>query len=230
MFFHNISDTAVAVCVKGKQLILQPNDKKEFFVDGLTEITLKHLYKSSSMSVKEIAEDDADVSLVSAVLSSHNPPYFQVVLDSHYAIQGNSETLIQIRQQCLRPCYPCSYDRFCISVCNGTLLCEMYSFAEKERFINTYKKATAFGTKKIIRIAVFVLILFSLPEIFLLWKFNNLLAIIASAVLALIICAVCVIAFLFSKFSKYADKKTVLENFESDIIAQYFSNDNTGVD
>lgn len=226
MLFHNISNNVVAVCVKDKQLILQPNEKKEIFIDGLIEITLKHLYGSSSMSVQEIAKDDADVSIVSAVLSSHNPPYFQVVLDSTYSIQGNSETLIQIQQQYLRPCYPCSYDRFYISVYNGTQLREMYNFVEKERFINTYKKATSLGTKKIILIAIFVLVLFSLPEIFFLWKLNNLLAIIASIVLILISCAICVIAFLFSKLSNYADKKTVLNNFESDIIVQHFANNN----
>lgn len=226
MFFHNISNNVVAVCIKEKKLLLQPNEKTEISVNGLIEITLKHLYGSASMSVQEIARDDADVSVVSAVLSSHNPPYFQVVLDSTYSIQGNSETLVQIQQQLLRPCYPCSYDRFCVSVYNGNLLGEMHQFAEKESFINIYKKATTKGTKKIVLIAVLVLVLFSLPVILGLWKFNHLLAIISAMGLVLVVCAVYLIAFLFSKLSNYVDKKTVLDNFESNVIAQYFANDN----
>lgn len=223
MFFHNITNNVVLLCIKNKETILKPNEKKEIFVDCYAEVTLKHLYGSNSMPVQEIARDDADVSIVSAMLSSYKPPYFQIVLNSTFFIQGDSETLVQIRQQHLRPCYPCSYDRFYIVITNGIVVREIYSFIEKEEYTSIYKKATTMGTKKILLILLSIIFLFSVPMILGMWNFNHLLAIIASIVLALICCAVCVIAFLFSKFSNYVDKKTVLDNFESDAIAKYFT-------
>ena len=140
MIIENISSIPICVIFNGIENCLNAGEKKEILCYGRVDIVLKHLYESSTMPIKEIAEDLSNNTLASLFVASYQEPYFKIVLDSEYCVQCGENTVVKIQKQRLRPTYECSYDRLALEINNGSILYEKYDFSEKEDFKSLYKK------------------------------------------------------------------------------------------
>lgn len=220
--FHNGADYVVLLTVNGVQLTLQPNERAEISVTMPVQVNLKHFYGSSSMSKQQIKNDIADVSAILALLSSYQPPYFTIVLNSTYLLQGNPKAEVKILREVIRPCYPCSYDRFYLVSDSAFITAEYYDFFEKEQFTALYKDASLGITKKIVAILIAVECLLGLPIILGMFNYNALVGVLGIVGLLIECGGTVLIAYIYYRITKYIDVKTVLENFESKKIEGYF--------
>lgn len=223
MIFHNGADYAVRITVNGIQLTLKPNEKTEVSVTMPVQVNLKHFYGSTSMSKQQIRNDVADVSMISALLSSYQPPYFTIVLNSTYLLQGDPNAEVKILREVIRPCYPCSYDRFYLVSNSVFVTAEYYDFFEKEQFTALYKDASLGITKKIVAILIAVECLLGLPIILGMFNYNALVGVLGIIGLLIECGGTVLIAYIYYRITKYIDVKTVLENFESKKIEGYFN-------
>lgn len=222
MIFHNSADYAVQITVNGMQLTLQPNEKAEISVAMPVQVNLKHFYGSSSMSKQQIKNDVADVSMISALLSSYQPPYFTIVLNSTYLLQGDPNAEVKILREVIRPCYPCSYDRFYLVSDGALVTAEYYDFYEKEQFTALYKDASMGSVKKIVAILIAVECVLGLPIILGMFNYNALVGLLGIIALLFECGGTVLIAYIYYRITKYIDVKTVLEEFESNKIEGYF--------
>lgn len=222
MVFHNSADYAVLITVNGMQLTLQPNEKVEMFVTMPVQVNLKHFYGSSSMSKQQIRNDVADISMISALLSSYQPPYFTIVLNSTYMLQGDANTEVKILREVIRPCYPCSYDRFYLASDKVFVRAEYYDFFEKEQFTALYKEASMGSLKKIFAILIAVEILLGIPMILGMFNYNVIVGLLGIIGLLIECGGTALLGYLLYRINKYADIKIVLEEFESKKIEGYF--------
>lgn len=222
MVFHNSADYAVLITVNGMQLTLQPNEKVEMFVTMPVQVNLKHFYGSSSMSKQQIRNDVADISMISALLSSYQPPYFTIVLNSTYMLQGDANTEVKILREVIRPCYPCSYDRFYLASDKVFVTAEYYDFFEKEQFTALYKEASMGSLKKIFAILIAVEILLGIPMILGMFNYNVIVGLLGIIGLLIECGGTALLGYLLYRINKYVDIKTVLEKFESKKIEGYF--------
>ncbi len=222
MIFHNSADYAVLVTVNGMQLSLSPNERSEISVVMPAQVNLKHLYGSSSMSKQQIKNDVADVSMISALLSSYQPPYFTIVLNSTYLLQGDTTAEVKILREVIRPCYPCSYDRFYLMSDDAFVTAEYYDFFEKEQFTELYKDASMGSLKKIFAILIIVECLLGLPILLGMFNYNVLVGLLGIIGLIIECGGTALLGYLLYRINKYMDIKTVLEEFESKKIEGYF--------
>ena len=223
MQFYNNASCQVLLTVGSSQSLLMPRQSVDIECDGAINITLKHEYKSTCLSKEEIAQDDMDASLVSALLSSHKPPYFSIVLDSSYRLHSPKDAIIHIQREKIRPTYYCSYDRFYPKASEGNVIDNLHTFDEKQQFEKHYKSSTQKGSKKIIKILLTVLSILSIPIIVLLSIINILLGIIALILSLIAVGTIALASFFVSKLFDKVDYELVLSDFESDkIVAYYF--------
>lgn len=226
MILHNGADCAVFVLINGKQITLQSNETIELSVTMPVSIGLRHFYGSSSMPLEKIRNDFMDASLVTALLSSNLPPYFTIVLNSTYMLQGDSNAKIEIKRQVIRPCYSCSYDRFYVQSDNAVVSAEYYDFFEKQQFIDLYKKASLGGFKTIIKILISVAFLLSLPMtlgiIVAMFNLHTALGVIGVIGAVLLYVGVVLFCNILFKIGRHFDIDTELDNFESKTIEGYF--------
>lgn len=222
MIFHNGADYAVLITVNGMQLTLQPNERAEISVAMPVQVNLKHFYGSTSMSKQQIKNDVADVSMISALLSSYQPPYFTIVLNSTYLLQGDPNAEVKILREVIRPCYHCSYDRFYLVSDSAFVTAEYYDFLEKEQFTALYKDASMGSIKKIVAILIAVECFFGLLMILGMFNYNALVGMLGIIGLLIECGGTILIAYIYYRVTKYIDVKTVLEEFESKKIEGYF--------
>lgn len=222
MIFHNGADCAVFILINGKQITLQPNETIELSVTMPVQIGLRHFYGSSSMPKQQIRNDVAEISMISALLSSYQPPYFTIVLNSTYLLQGDTNAEVEILREVIRPCYPCSYDRFYLVSDKAFVTAEYYDFFEKEQFTALYKDVSMGATKKIVAILIAVECVLGLPIILGMFNYNALVGVLGIIGLLIECGGTVLTAYILYRITKYIDVKTVLENFESKKIEGYF--------
>ena len=222
MQFYNDTNCQVILTIGSSQTLLMPRQSVDIECDGEVDITLKHEYKSTCLTKDEIARDDMDTSLVSTLLSSYKPPYFNIVLDISYRLQCQNDAIIHIQREKIRATYYCAYDRFYPNVSEVKVIDNSHTFDEKQQFEEHYKSATQKGSKKIIKILLAVLSILSIPIIVLLSVINILLGTIALILSSIAVGAIALASFLISKLFNKVDYKLVLSDFESDKITAYY--------
>lgn len=226
MTLHNSSDSSVLILINGKQITLQQNESLEMSITMPVQIGLRHFYGSSSMPMEKIRRDLMDDSLISALVSSNLPPYFTIVLNSTYILQGDNSAKIEIKRQVIRPCYSCSYDRFYIQSDSVIVTNEYYDFFEKQQFVDLYKKASCGGFKTILTVLIGVVLLLSVPLslglVLAMFSLNILFGLIGVFGAVLLYVGFVLFCKYMFRIIKHFDIDTELDNFESKTIEEYF--------
>ena len=229
MRIQNLNSFDVALEINGVEFKFKPNEFKEINSPDTIKITLKQHKASSSMSIEEIfAREFGPSGALDLVLSSYQPAFFDIVLQSEYILAVQNNANIQICQQNIRPCYECSYDRLFPVGENFDIISENYCFLEKEEYTNKFKKA---NTKihwytPILKISLIVwLCVCILLSIFMSINYG-ILGTLASVLLCAIIAVPLTLMLLMSKFSGSWHSKHALKQFENDTIVEYFRKEN----
>lgn len=225
MFFHNITDGNIHICINGRKEILEPGKTIRIDCSSPVKVFLSHSYDSKALSKKEIMCDDIDVSLISLAIASYKKPYFDIVLDCVYEISFIQDTQVYIRKDTIRPVYPCSYDRLYPVVECGTVKELVHTFSQKEQFKKHYLDAVSSGNRKILVILLCVLAFFSVPLLALFLLVNHLIGIFAVIGTALFFLLVYFLGTSICKLMCKADCAIVFSNFESDKIISFFKKD-----
>ena len=223
MIFHNTTQSQVFLTIDSHEFTLLPDESVEVNCQETAYIDLRHIYKSTALSEKEIRADDNDISLISLALSSYQPPYFNIVLHSQYRISCGIDSVIQIQQQKIRPTYTCAYDRLYPCISHGFVEDLSQDFPEKELFKQHYRRAKKSGAKQILTILSIIASILSLPLIALLTAARPLIGIVSLLLFLIGLIAIWAIGLCVNALVAKADYAFVFKNFESDTIIQFFS-------
>ena len=229
MRIQNLNSFDVALEINGMEFKFKPNEFKEVNSPDTIKITLKQHKASSSMSIKEIfARESGPSGALDLALSSYQPAFFDIVLQSEYVLAVHDNANIQICQQNIRPCYECSYDRLFPVGENFDIISENHCFPEKEEYAEKFKKA---NTKihwytPLLKITLIVWLCVSLLVSIFMSINYGILGTLASVLLCAIIAVPLTAMLLMSKFSCSWHSKRALMQFESDTIAEYFRKEN----
>ena len=203
----------------------KPNEFKEINSPDTIKIILKQYKASTSMSVKEIfARESGPSGALDLVLSSYQPAFFDIVLQSEYVLVVHDNANIQICQQNIRPCYECSYDRLFLVGENFDVISENYCFSEKEEYTKKFKKANTklhWYAPLLKKVLIVWLCISLLVSIFMSVNYG-ILGTLVSVLLCAIIAVPLTVMILMVKFSSSWHSKHALKQFESDTIVGYF--------
>lgn len=222
MLFYNATDETVKLCIDSLEKELKAKESFGFECANEISFTLKHSYQSTALSKEEIRRDNADDSIISLAFSSYKKPYFNVVLDTHYVINANSDAIINIRKEIIRPVYECEYDRLYADVAGGAISKVNYGFIERETFKKYYYEAISEDKKTFISILLVLLCIVGLPLLLLLFAVNLVLGSIAALVsVGLFISVKKIGEAILSAICK-ADRARIDSRFQSENIAKFF--------
>ena len=225
MRIQNLNSFDVLLEINGVEFKFKPNEFKEINSLDTIKITLKQHKASTSMSVEEIfAHESGPSGALDLVLSSYQPAFFDIVLQSEYVLAVHTNADIKICQQKIRPCYECSYDRLFLVGENFDIISETYCFPEKEEYTKNFKKA---NTKihwytPLLKIALIVWLCVSLLVSIFMSINYGILGTLASVLLCAIIAVPLAVMILMGNFSGSWHLKHALKQFESDTIVGYF--------
>ena len=230
MKFVNASEHRIEILLGAKHLFLDPVQTFECGAGGEVNILLRHTYKSTALSEKEIIKDNGFQNEFKTVADFakgvNEPPYFNIVTDSKYTLNCPNTALVRIVSQKIRPNYFSSYDRLYPVVSQGNATEISHQFAEKEEFKLLYKKATLHGKRKLVNIGALLCALLALPLFaFLIWA-NLIFGIVLTVLGAIAFCTVFGILHLLIGVLSEWSLRSVFSAFESKQISKYYAEAN----
>lgn len=224
MKFRNVSPVSVIIQVDEREFYLNVHDTVEISCAPETAFVLKHTYKSTALSEKEIAADLSNDSLVSLAVAPYHEPFFRIALDGHYILHNETDSIILIQRHYLSPAYGVMYDRLYPIVDAQSSLSESYSFAEREAFIARYLNATgnSLPSKKVFATILKILAILAIPFLaFTTWR-AGVLGFLGGSLLLGLAAVPCAIMWGLSKIGDSVDKKYILPHFQSEQIKRNF--------
>ena len=225
MIFKNISPVSVIIQVDEQEFHLDVQDTVEIPCAPGTVFVLKHTYKSTALSEKEIADDLSNDSVISLAVASYHKPYFKIALDGHYALQNETNLMILIQRQYLSPAYGIMYDRLYPITDSPISLSESYTFEERDEYLKRYRDASkkTVPSKRVLAKVLMILAILAVPFLsFATWR-AGVLGFLGGGLLLGFVMIPCAIIWGLSKIEDSVDKKYILPHFEYEQIKQNFS-------
>lgn len=223
MIFKNASSAQVLFTLGQKQILIAPKETIDIDCCSNPFFCLGHTYRSTSMSLNEIKQDDLSfTSIVDVMIAGHRPPYFHIVLDSEYRLECSENATVTLRRERLRPCYACEYDRIYPYVDEGDIKELSCTFQEKPAFTKLYLDAVGKSNKNILRLLIIVMIVFSVPCIGLVLLSNVIVGIALLLLGMLLFGSIYFAGRCVADAIARAECRTVLTDFESDRIMLYY--------
>ena len=228
MKFVNASENRIEILLGAKRFFLEPTQTFECEAGGEVNILLRHTYKSTALSEKEIIKDNNGFqnefkTVADFVKGSDKPPYFNIVTDSKYTLNCPNTALVRIVSQKIRPNCFSAYDRLYPLVSQGNVTEISHEFAEKEEFKQLYKKAAMHGKRKLVNIGALLCSLLALPLFaFLIWA-NLIFGIVLTVLGVIALCAVFGILHLLIGVLSKGNLSSVFSDFESKQISKYYA-------
>ena len=227
MKFVNASENRIEILLGEKRFFLEPTQTFEYEAGGEVNILLRHTYKSTALSEKEIIKDNGFQNEFKTAADfakgAYKPPYFNIVPDSKYTLNCPNTALVRIVSQKIRPNCFSAYDRLYPLVSQGNVTEISHEFAEKEEFKQLYKKAAMHGKRKLVNVGVLLCALLALPLFaFLIWA-NLIFGIVLTVIGVIALCAVWGILHLLIGVLSEGNLRSVFSDFESKQISKYYA-------